>query len=219
MGGLLFPNQSHCYCFFFFATVVFSRNNCPARGQPETTKSSSRCEITLVISEHVYTALFSITKKKNKKERKGKEREKKNPKTNKDLLASLVVCGSGHIFCLAASAVSGPVIPSKWEGNVVCPHHERAAAEMRNRPTASHRLTWQAAWHHLAKMDCHFKMVQSCPVLAGLSLEGNNWLSETYSMYFHFVLVLAAVLFFCGWQRLVGSVSYLQTWICVGKVN
>lgn len=83
MGGLLFPNQSHCYCFVFFATVVFSRNNCPARGQPETTKSSSKCEITLVISEHVYTALFSITKKKIKKKGKERKGEKKTQKQTK----------------------------------------------------------------------------------------------------------------------------------------
>lgn len=61
----------------------------------------------------------------------------------KDVLASMQLWAQVFVFVFfgAASSVSGPVISFQMRRNVVCPHHERAAAEMRNRPSASHRVT------------------------------------------------------------------------------
>ncbi len=101
--GLAIP-QPKSPLLFLWCPVEVTAQLPWAHGQLETTKRNLKHEITPVTSEHICTALLVLLKKK--KQKKKKERKK----TNKDWLASLVDCSSGRSFCLAASAVSGPVI-------------------------------------------------------------------------------------------------------------
>lgn len=194
--GLAIP-QPKPLLLFVWCPMEMTAQLLWTHGQLETTQSNSKSEITPVISEDVYTALLVLPKKK-----------KKRQKTKTGWRPWLSVALGAVSFWLPAQFLA-PLFPSKWERNVVCPHHEQTAAEMRNSPTALHRLTWQAAWHHLVKMDCHLKMGQFCPVLAGLSLEENNWLWNIFNV-FSFCFSSGNGVVFCGWQRLVGSVWYLQ---------
>lgn len=82
---------------------------------------------------------------------------------------------------------------------------------MRNRPAVSRRLTWQAAWYQLVKMDCYFKMGQFNPVLAGLWTGENNGLWNVFNL-FSFSFSLAAMVY-CGLKTFLGTITFiLPSW-------